>query len=377
MGFPQGMHQLDWVWATCAGNTLAALLGSKAARCQGETEETLLIMVYLSFQAPVMYNYITIYFSTEEWEEIVEWQKELYKDVKKNNHEALLSLVGWEVAGRGSAQALVTFEDIAVYFSSEEWEELANWQKELYKDVMRDNYEAMISLDCAAANRTSYPRWSEERSRVSVLTGTPGTDEHPQANPSSADTALNTAFTSSPAGPSPASLSSDPSSHNMDLSPSPVHSTSLWIWEAHLGHTDQGDNSMGIAECIERRGSRFSWSLSGAVHSQVEREEKALDRAFCSPPASPGLHPHSERIYVPGQVQTSESAHTNQGSENNTTMFRAQRTEHPASVHSLEKKLGSIIQEMRMARIHLGSIAGSLLALSLAFLPAPVDSTGP
>ncbi|CAM5160781.1 unnamed protein product [Eretmochelys imbricata] len=72
-------------------------------------------------QAPVMYNYITIYFSTEEWEELVEWQKELYKDVMKNNHEALLSL-----------------------------------------------------------------------------------------DPSSADTALNTAFTSSPAGPSPASLSSDP-----------------------------------------------------------------------------------------------------------------------------------------------------------------------
>lgn len=40
----------------------------------------------------------------------------------------------------------VTFEDVAVYFSPEEWAELREWQKELYWDVMRENYELVASV---------------------------------------------------------------------------------------------------------------------------------------------------------------------------------------------------------------------------------------
>uniref|UniRef100_A0A7M4E044 KRAB domain-containing protein n=1 Tax=Crocodylus porosus TaxID=8502 RepID=A0A7M4E044_CROPO len=47
-----------------------------------------------------------------------------------------------------TSQALVpvAFEDVAVYFSAEEWAELAGWQQELYREVMKENYELISSL---------------------------------------------------------------------------------------------------------------------------------------------------------------------------------------------------------------------------------------
>nr|XP_033788066.1 gastrula zinc finger protein XlCGF26.1-like isoform X6 [Geotrypetes seraphini] len=52
--------------------------------------------------------------------------------------------------GGASAQVPITFEDIALYFSRAEWEYLQEQQKELYKDVMKENYEILISLEAGS-----------------------------------------------------------------------------------------------------------------------------------------------------------------------------------------------------------------------------------
>uniref|UniRef100_A0A8C4P8Q5 KRAB domain-containing protein n=1 Tax=Dromaius novaehollandiae TaxID=8790 RepID=A0A8C4P8Q5_DRONO len=56
---------------------------------------------------------------------------------------------------RGQGGSLVMFANVIVSFSEDEWNDLEEWQKELYKDVSRENYQTLISLEKAWVVRES------------------------------------------------------------------------------------------------------------------------------------------------------------------------------------------------------------------------------
>uniref|UniRef100_A0A8C5VA12 Zinc finger protein 282 n=1 Tax=Microcebus murinus TaxID=30608 RepID=A0A8C5VA12_MICMU len=63
----------------------------------------------------------------------------------------------------------VTFVDIAVYFSEDEWKNLDEWQKELYNNLVKENYKTLMSLDAdGSVPKPDAPAQAEPREEPCV-----------------------------------------------------------------------------------------------------------------------------------------------------------------------------------------------------------------
>ncbi|KAB1276682.1 Zinc finger protein 425 [Camelus dromedarius] len=60
-----------------------------------------------------------------------------------------------------SAQLTVAFDDVALYFLEQVWDILEKWQKEMYQQEMKTNYETLDSLGCAFS-KPNLITWMEQ-----------------------------------------------------------------------------------------------------------------------------------------------------------------------------------------------------------------------
>lgn len=60
--------------------------------------------------------------------------------------------VSWNMAELAPSLGSVAFHDVAIYFSQMEWKRLEDWQKELYKNVIKEIHDTLMSMGYAIDN---------------------------------------------------------------------------------------------------------------------------------------------------------------------------------------------------------------------------------
>nr|XP_033788852.1 oocyte zinc finger protein XlCOF6-like [Geotrypetes seraphini] len=91
------------------------------------------------------------------------------------------------MAAGASFQMPVTLEDIFISFSQEEWEYLNEEQKELYREVMAENYETLMSLGTDSPPVTPDIISHTERGEEPYIKDEPGSEERETGTSSCSD----------------------------------------------------------------------------------------------------------------------------------------------------------------------------------------------